>query len=88
MTRLIYFLLALAIGLLLWTLTLAARQLIAVGSPSQVVVEYNAVESAIKISSKVDFANVRVTFDDLPGQYVTVAELRGWVKSRLPVKTP
>ena len=62
----------------------AAGQVFSVGN--QAVVEYNALESAIKISSKVDFANVRVTFDDLPGQYVTVAELRGWVKARVPLK--
>ena len=65
---------------------IVASQLVAVGSPPQVVVEYNAFENSIKLSSKMDFANVRVTFDDLPGYYVTVAELRGWVKSRLPLK--
>ena len=63
-------------------LSATARQLVAIGSPPQVVVEYNAFENAIKIGSKVDFAHFKVTFDDTPGQYVTVTELRGWVKAR------
>lgn len=69
-------------------LVAAAAQLIVVGSPPQVVVEYRADEQAIKVSSKVDFATVHVQFDDLPGRFITVAELREIIKARLPVKTP
>ena len=63
-------------------------QLVVVGSPPQAVIEYNAFESAIKISSKVDFANVKVTFDDTPGQFVTVSELRAWIKARPALPKP
>lgn len=61
-------------------------QLVVVGSPPQVVVEYVAIEQAIKVSSKVDFANVHIVFDDLPGRFITVTELREIIKARLPVK--
>lgn len=68
--------------------TAAASQLVVVGSPPQVVVEYNASEQAIKVSSKVDFANTHIVFDDLPGRFITVTELREIIKARLPVKAP
>jgi len=74
------------LGLVLVGAAAAAGQVFSAGS--QAVVEYNAFENAIKLSSKVDFANVRVTFDDTPGQYVTIAELRGWVKARPTLKSP
>jgi len=86
MTRTFYFLMALGIALLLLTLEVAGRQLIVVGSPPQVVVEYRADEQAIKVSSKVDFATVHIVFDDLPGRFITVTELREIIKARMPVK--
>ena len=88
MTRLFYFLMALAIALLLLTLELAGRQLIVAGTPPQAVVEYRADENTIKLSNSVDFAWTKITFQDLPGHSITVKELRDIIKARMPVKTP
>ena len=92
MTRLFNVLMAIGIALIVTTtlvaLVASGRQLIVVGSPPQVVVEYVAIEQAIKVSSKVDFANVHIVFDDLPGRFITVTELREIIKARLPVKAP
>lgn len=82
-TRIFYIVAAVVIGLLLTTLVAIGQQLnVQSGTKHLVVVEYNAFENAIKISSKLDFAGVRVTFDDTPGQSVTVLELRQWIVAR------
>lgn len=74
-----------------WPLVLAGAvyQSITVGSPQRMIVEYNVFESSLKLSSKIDFANVKITFDDTPGQFVTLIQLRDWVKAQhTAVKPP
>lgn len=55
------------------------------GMSELTIVDYDSFLTTIKISSKIDFANVKVTFDDLTGQSITVKELRDIIKER-PIK--
>jgi len=64
--------------------TLAVAQSITVqaGLSQFKIIDYDVFKQQISISSKVDFANVKVTFDDLDGQSVTIKELRDWVRAQ------
>ncbi len=83
MIRIFYLLSAIVIGLLLWTLVVAG-QVLSVGN--QMVLDYSATERRLTLSSSMDVADVRVGFADLPGQYMTVRELREWVRARPTLK--
>jgi len=74
------------LGVIVLTTTLvsqrAAGQVLAVDN--QMVVEYNAFENAIKLSSKVDFSTVHIMFDDMPGHWLTLKKLRDVLRSQRP----
>ena len=52
------------------------------GTTTLTVVEFDLFSGEIKISPNMDFANVKVTFTDLPGQSISVKELRDLIKSK------
>jgi len=58
------------------------RILAKTGLSEFIIIEYNAFENKIRLSSKVDFADVKITFEDISDQTVTVKELRQWVKAQ------
>lgn len=52
------------------------------GTTTLTVVEFDLFRGTIKISPNMDLINIRVEFTDLPGQSITVKELRDLIKSK------
>lgn len=72
----LWILFALAVGVIAQKITTTS------GTTTLTVVEFDLFRGTIKISPNMDLINIRVEFTDLPGQSITVKELRDLIKSK------